>query len=170
MPLHQITDSQLRDNIRRYKEAGNETGGHYSLAQLLVEEKRRKPSPFPVVAMARKIIELSQASEDGQTTYLELWRAFRPGVEWQGHGSQAAMGNALAQVVAYCVRHSLPIITVLVVQTSSRKLDRKAVENIYEECRTLGLDAGSDPCVFIQKQKEASLQLILDQLPEEPST
>jgi len=58
-------------------------------------------------------------------------------------------------------------LTVLVVRSSNRKLSSKAVENIFRECRELGVDVGLDPKAFVDKQIELSRAVVNDQLPDD---
>jgi hypothetical protein len=95
MAISDLTDKQIASVIKRYRESSKTEGGPYSLADLLLEQKRRSPSEFPVVETAKAIIKMSKASHDGLVTYLDLWNEFRPGVPWKGQGSQRTMANAL---------------------------------------------------------------------------
>ncbi len=169
MQLNEISDRQLADNVRRYREAGKETGGYFSLSELLIEQRRRKPSPFPTVEVARAILELSRKSADGLCTYRDLWDFFCPGKPWVGHGSSTAVANSLARVIAYCVQNGLPVITVLVVKSGGRQLSPQAVQNIYSESRDLGVSVGHDPMAFVLKEREKSRSLVVGDLPQEPA-
>lgn len=167
MDIQTLTDRQIADIIRRYREKGLTEGGPWSLAQLLMEQRRRIKSDLPTVEVAKKIIEFASASVDGLTTYKDIWTAFRPGEDWIGNKSQQVVANALARVVEYCVRNGLPILTVLVVQSGNRKLDPKAVANIYNEARELGVSTGSDISAFIENQREEARKVLAAQLPDD---
>jgi hypothetical protein len=119
--IENLKDSQIADNIRRYRERKLTEGGPYSLADLLAEQARRSPSPFEVVPMVEAIIAYSKKSEDGLVTYGELWKEFT-GLPWVGNHSQQQVANALGRVIHYCRRNDMPILTTLVVQGSSRAL------------------------------------------------
>ena len=82
-----------------------------------------------------------------------------------GNKSQQIMGNALSRVVGYCVQHGLPIITVLVVQSGSRALDPKAVVNIANDARDLGVEVGPEPDKFIERQRELARTVAAHSLP-----
>jgi hypothetical protein len=142
-------------------------GGNYSLSEVLLEKKRRTPTNFGVRETAAKIVELSAASSDGLITYGDLWNASRPHTPWQGNKTQKLVSNALARVIHYCVVNRLPIITVRVVNAQNRKLSSKAIQNIYEECKDLGVDVGLDPRGFVDRQFELSRALVADQLPSD---
>jgi hypothetical protein len=49
----------------------------YTLAEALVEQKRRVPDTFGARMVAIKILKVSRSSEDGLVTYLQIWNAFR---------------------------------------------------------------------------------------------
>ncbi|WP_300974480.1 hypothetical protein [Sphingomonas sp. LHG3406-1] len=168
MPIESLKDSQISHVIRRYRERGLSEGGTFTLAELLMEQRRRLKSDLPTVGLAAKIVELARSSNDGLVTYKELWEAFRPGEQWVGNKSQQIMGNALARVVEYCVRHNLPVLTVLVVQSGSRKLDPKAVANIYNDARELGVDTGPDMEAFIARERVRAREVSSEKLPSEP--
>jgi hypothetical protein len=165
--VQSLTDRQIADVIRRYREKGLTEGGPWSLAELLMEQRRRIKSDLPTVAVAKKIIELASASADGLTTYKEIWTAFRPGEDWVGNKSQQIVANALARVVEYCVRTGLPILTVLVVQSAGRRLDPKAVANIYNEARELGVTTGADIPSFIENEREQARRVVAAQVPDD---
>jgi hypothetical protein len=163
-----LSDRQIADVVRRYREKGLTEGGPWSLAELLMEQRRRIRSELPTVGVARKIVELSSKSPDGLTTYKDIWSAFRPGEAWIGNKSQQTVASALARVVAYCVRNGLPILTVLVVQSASRRLSPEAVANIYNEARELGVPAGLDAGAFIEDQRARAREIAAIQLVDDP--
>lgn len=167
MEIGSWNDKQIASVIERYRKRGLTEGGPFSLSELLMEQRRRIKTEIPTVALVRKIVELARGSADGLVTYKELWTAFRPDEEWVGNKSQQIMGNALARVVEYCVRHQLPVLTVLVVKTGSRKLDPKAVSNICNDARDLGVTVGPDEGRFIDEQQEAARAVVLAQLPDD---
>jgi hypothetical protein len=166
MSISDLTDRQLDIWEANYRRAHKTEGGKYTLSEILLEKKRRKPSAFGVRELAVKIIELATLSEDGLVTYSDLWNAFRPD-RWTGHKSLAIMSDSLDRVIHYCVTNRLPIVTVLVVQKGTRTLSEKAICNIYDECRELGVDVGVDPSKFIDKQTKLSRAFALEGLPED---
>jgi hypothetical protein len=155
MPISDLTDHQLDRFEANYRQKNKTEGGIYSLSEIMLEKRRRKPSEFGVREVAAKIIELAAASEDGLVTYSDLWSAFR-GDPWTGHKSLKIISNSLDRVIYYCVTNRLPILTVLVVQKHTRALSRKAVEGIYESCRDLGVDVGLDPTAFVEQEIKRS--------------
>ena len=70
MPISDLTDDQLDNMESNYRGAKKIEGGIYSLSEILLEKLRRKPSPFGVVEVARKIVELASISKDGLVTYV----------------------------------------------------------------------------------------------------
>jgi len=166
MAIENIPLKNLQDNIRRYRARGLTEGGRYSLTELLQEVRRREVSPFPVVPMARAILEQSQASDDGLTTYKALWHAFT-NKPWKGNASQAQIGKALGQVIAYCSRQGLPVITTLVVRSDTRQLAEEAIINIYSEAREYGYDVSYDAQKFVEEQRARARQCQVGQCPDE---
>ena len=55
----------------------------------------------------------------------------------------------------------------LVVRADNRKLTGKAVMNIYNECRELGLDVGLDPDAFVRSQSDFARAFSVALLPPE---
>lgn len=165
--LRTLKDPAIASNIAAYRKQGVSTGGHYTLAELLMEQRRRKPSVFPHIQVAHFIVNEAKQAEDGRVTYLEIWRAFAPGKDWQGNASVKVLGAGLGRVVEYCVRNRLPILSVLVVPTSTRKLTEKAIQNIFNECRELGVDTGSDALAFIEREERKSLNFAVGDLPQD---
>jgi hypothetical protein len=74
------------------------------------------------------------------------------------------VAQGLFDVIGYCVRNRLPIITVLVVRGTTRRLSPEAVKNIYEECRELGVDTGPIPEAFVNDQIRKAKALSLSEL------
>lgn len=167
MPIIDLTTEQLENLARNYRAKGLTEGGIFSLAEVLLELKRRKPIPFGVREVAAKIVELAQASHDGLVTYGEIWHAFRPNDPWQGHRNLRIVSDSLDRVVEYCVRNRLPILTVLVVQAANRELSSQAVTRICEECRDLGLTVGLDQNAFIGEQMQRSREIVINRLPSD---
>jgi hypothetical protein len=166
VPISDLSDKELDRFESNYRRAKKTAGGKYSLPEILLEKKRRKPSPFGVRDVAAKIVELAAASPDGLVTYGEIWSAFRPNVAWQGNNSLRIVSSSLARVIQYCVAHRLPILNVLVVRTNNRRLSDKAIENIYRDCTELGVDVGSDPKAFVDNELKRSRGVVRDQLPD----
>ena len=161
----ELAPSALTSLIERYRTKGVTEGGQFSLAELLVEQRRRRPSALPINEVARFIIDRSRSSSDGLVTYKEIWDHFRPGEDWKGHGSQGVVKDALYRVIGYCAAHGLPILTTLVVRTQSRQLSDEAIENIYRECKEFGVDVGLDPREFVQREADRSRTAPLGSLP-----
>lgn len=166
MGIKQLTDEQLTVFEQNYRNKNANTGGKYSLSEILLEKLRRNRSPFGTREVAAKIVELAQQSQDGFCTYGQIWSAFRPNTPWEGNSTQSVVASSLGRVVHYCVTNKLPILTTLVVQTGTRKLSDKAVQNIYNDCRDLGVDVGLSPEGFVSEQAKLARRLTLRDLPQ----
>lgn len=163
--ISDLTDKQIESVVARYRTAGLTEGGKYSLSDLLLEQRRRKPTIFPPRDVAQTIIEKSRSSPDGLVSYGEIWNAFLPDRPWEANNSRRIVADALFRVIGYCVENGLPILTVLVVRKSERRLSSEAVEHIYRESRELGVEVGGDPLAFVTREREKALQLSLRDLP-----
>jgi hypothetical protein len=166
MPITTWTDQQLQNLKANYQRQGKTDGGPFSLSAVELELLRRQPNPFGVRETAERILRLASNSPDFKTTYGEVWKSFRPDQPWKGHGSLSVMSNALGRVAAYCIDNKLPIITILVVRTGSRKLSKQAENNIFDFARSLGVETGPDPVAFAADQELRAKQLIGAQLPD----
>lgn len=164
--ISEYTREELDRFEVRYRERGLVEGGVFSLREILLEKLRRNPNPFGTREVAAKIVELARESEDGLCTYGQIWSAFRPNTPWAGNNSQSVVAFALGRVVHYCVINKLPILTTLVVQTGTRRLSDKAIGNIYNDCRELGLDVGLNPEGFVREQARLARRLALHDLPK----
>lgn len=165
MPVDRLTDEQLETMISNYRTRKVTEGGKWTLSTLLLEKRRRKPAIFPPRQLAEAIIRKTREAHDGLVTYGDLWKAFVPDRPWRGNNPRRIMADALYRVVGYCVSHDLPILTVLVVRASDRRLSPEAVANICHECRELGLRIGPDPELFVEQQRQRSLALNVAELP-----
>src|SRR5215212_2682712 len=85
MGIEQLTDTELDAFEANYRKAKKTDGGKYSLAEILLEKLRRKPSAFGTYEVAGKIVELANKSDDGLCTYGQIWSEFRPNTPWEGH-------------------------------------------------------------------------------------
>ncbi len=167
MGIEELSDEQLNTLEVNYRRKNQFEGGKYSLAEVLLEKRRRLPSPFGAREVAAKILELSAKSDDGLITYVDLWNALRPTERWKGHGSLKILSNALSRTIEYCVKNRMPILTVLVVRGAQRRLSQEAVERIYAECKDLGIDVGLDPTAFLKRELDRSRNIRPDGLAQE---
>lgn len=165
MNVQDLTDEQLDVFEANYRRVKKTEGGKYPLSVILLEKLRQKPAPFGVREVAAKIVELARLSDDGLCTYGQIWSEFRPNVPWEGHKTLSIVASSLGRVVHYCVTNNLPILTTLVVQTGTRQLSEKAVQNIYNECKELGVSVDPDPASFVSKQADLARGLTIGDLP-----
>lgn len=165
MTPRDLNDKQLHSMISNYRSSGAVEGGRWPLSELLLEERRRKPTKFSPRDVAAAIVLLSRASPDGLVSYHDVWKTFLPDTPWRGNNPRRIMADALYRVIGYCVTHGLPILTVLVVRKSERRLSPEAIENIYRESRELGVEVGNDPIGFVAQEREKALSLSATSLP-----
>ncbi len=160
MSIQSLSDKQLENMVVNYRKNGVREGGPYPLSEVLLEQRRRIPTPVPIADIFDRILELSRRSTDGLLTYGELWESCFPGKPWRGNQPRTIIAKMLSRVIGYCVDHHLPIVTTLVVRKSPRRLDPSAIQNIYVECQEFGLDVGgARPEEFCEHQASASKAL-----------
>ena len=165
MGIRDLSDEQLENMENNYRDKGVAEGGKYTLAEVRMEKLRRSGSVFSGKTVVTKIRTLANASDDGLTTYLDLWNDLYPDREWKGDNSRRIIMGDLDPALHYCVKHSLPIFTVLVVRTGRRDLTEKAINNIYDRCRELGVEAGPNSADFVAREREAALAFDISDLP-----
>jgi hypothetical protein len=159
------TIDMIDNLIANYDRLGKVVGGRFTKAELLAEKHRRLPSDFDIPQLAKWIVKSAQVNQDGKVTYLDIWKEFRPGEPWIGHGSLGVVSNALGRVIGYSIRHQLPTLSVLVVEGSKRRLTEQAEENIHEFARRLGAEVGLDAHAYAESQSRAALAVNADTLP-----
>src|SRR5690348_14321686 len=87
LPIERLTNQQLDNLEANYRRANKTTGGRWSLEEVLQEKKRRIADERDPYSVLKVIIQNCRRSADCRTTYAELWRAIRPGEDWNGHSS-----------------------------------------------------------------------------------
>lgn len=149
--IEDTSDEGIQTLIDRYRERQITSGGTFTLHELLLEQKRRGKSDFDGKFVFNAIKELLKESGVDLITYGQLHKKLYPGKEWAGNYTQSQMSRALDKAIYYCISQGLPIITVLVVRADER-LSEKAVQNIYSECKDLGMDVGLSAEQFVENQ------------------
>lgn len=162
MSVQNLSDEELLNFIQNYRKAGKKEGGKYSLAELCIEELRRKGKNYSGEDVVKTILNLSKNAIDGLVTYKQVWSIFCPDREWKGNCTQNEVSNMLFSATYYCAsrkEQGFPIVTSLVVRQHSRKADEMARKNIFHAARNLGIDTGHDAEAFYHAQMAASKQL-----------
>ena len=156
MQLSELSEQQLNAFIKNYEASGKTEGGIFPLADLKLEKLRRNKPAFPPRDVADAIVRLARVSSDGLVSYKQIWEVFRPDRTWIGNAPRAEMAKALGSVIAYCVDNKLPILTTLVVRAGSRSQSDEAIDNIYNEAKSLGVDVGISPKAFVLEEQAAA--------------
>lgn len=149
MSIEDWSDEQVSNLEQNYRRADKIDGGKYSLAEVLLEMRRRNAGALDSFEVYRVICEKSAASADGLVTYGEIWQYFFPDTPWSGNNPRKVIGKALGGVIYYCHTHDLPLMNVLVVRKGTRKLSAEAIQNIWQECKELGRNPGPDQEKFV---------------------
>lgn len=162
MSVQSLFNEELLSFIQNYRKAGKKEGGKYSLAELCVEELRRKGKNYSGEEVVNTILKLSKNATDGLVTYKQVWSTFCPDREWKGNCTQNEVSNMLCSATHYCAslkEQRFPFVTSLVVRQHSRKADEMAKKNIFHAARDLGINTGHDVEAFYLAQMAASRQL-----------
>jgi hypothetical protein len=162
--LRSQTKSGIESLIKNYLDKGRTEGGRWTLHEAQRELQRREGTNYSGLDATRNIIKLAQQSEDGLTTYMEVWREFYPDQDWTGHGTQQQAKAILAAAISYCVDHQLPIVTTAVVSKGDRQASELAKKNIYKEVEKLGVDTGPDVEAFYEEQLRLTQEIVLSDL------
>ena len=153
-PISQLSDDQLNNLENNYRRA------RWTLQEVLQEKQLRLADENDAESVFRVIIGNCHRSPDIRTSYADIHRSLRPNKKWIGHSSQRLVKYAMGNVIRYCVANSLPIVTVLVVQTKTRQLDQDAIDNIYKTCLALGCNVGPSAYNYCARQIAPSRQLV----------
>jgi hypothetical protein len=164
MSVTDWSDDKVASLIKNYRDRQKTEGGVFSLKELLIEQMRRKQDQITPREAALKIIECA-ASNGGAVTYGELWKELWPSKPWLGNHSRSIVSDLLDTVIGYSADNQLPIISVLVVNASNRRLTPAAIKNIFEVCRELRVETGLVPEEFAEKQARLSRALTPSDLP-----
>lgn len=156
--IQEVSDADLAQLVKNYKKYDKVEGGMFPLSEIYIEQRYRIKTDFSAEQIFEKILECSLISDDGFVTYLQLWTEFykKP---WKATHSVNVVMDMMGKVIGYCVDKRLPIVTTLIVRTANRKYTPKAAENIYSECRMLGMKIGDVSAKeFCRLEKEKSLE------------
>ena len=148
-PVSKLTDVELDNLVENFTKRGVGAGGHYTLKEVRKEILSRICKGIDGMNVVRQIIKLAAKSHDYKTTYGDLYCALWPNSDWEGHGSMTKAMLALRAAIHFCADNSLPMFSTLVVPTNRRRLSEKAKTNIYETCRDIGMEVGTNPSEFV---------------------
>ena len=166
--LSAIKDSALGSLIDRMRSAEDTSKAPYTLAELLQENRRRKPAGIFSAAEVGKLIIQLVAENGGQpVSYGEVWSALRPDEPWHMHKSRKEIGDVLDRLSFYCIRHGMPLIGTLVINKSEKDLTDPAKKNVYAAAKERGMDVGLDREGFVSQQQQMARNLAVRQWPED---
>lgn len=155
LPLGEWSNEQIQNLIDNYMARGVEVGGVYPLSELHLEQRRRLCPSVTISQVVDIICEHSRESHDGLTTYGEVFAKLFPCEKWIGNEPRSRMSKILDSVIGYCVDKGLPLVSVLVVRKSPRRLDSLAEEEIVRVAKSLGINV-IDEGAFFKEQVSAS--------------
>lgn len=157
--IKEVSDADLAQLVKNYKKYDKVDGGIFPLSEIYIEQRHRLKTDYSAEQIFEKILECSLKNEDGFVTYLELWTEFY-GKPWKATHSVNVVMDMMGKVIGYCVDKKLPIVTTLIVRTANRKYTPKAADNIYSECKMLGMKISDVSAKeFCRLEKEKSLAL-----------
>ena len=156
MTIQNQSEQQLNNLEENYRRQNLTEGGKYNLHEIKLENLRRNSGDLRPLDVVSAICILSENSQDGLLTFLDIWRHFYPDKDWVWPPSFNVVTKALGGAIYHCVTHGLPILTVLVVPINTRILTDDAIQGIYDGCKKVGVDVGLIPKDFVESQVEIS--------------
>lgn len=150
--ISKFSDDALKTILQRYDFYDITEGSAFNKAEIVTEQARRMSGEHNGEVLFEQIVRLALESPDRLTTYKQIWALFEPDDPWQHHVSLARVMAALGLCIEYCVRNNLPIMTVMCVRTIDRKLDDRAVCNIYNSVLALDQRIDESPDAFVRQQ------------------
>jgi hypothetical protein len=154
--ISDLTDEEITTFINNYFKRKVSTGGIFTLEELLIEQAQRLAKQWNIPGLLRVILENRQVG-DGLTEYKALWHVMFPDQDWKGRYSLWIVMEVLDAMNRYSVALGLPLYTALVVPCATRRLTRKAIENLYDRARELGRDVGPDVDSFLDREQTRAL-------------
>lgn len=158
-PISAYSDYELDSLEHNYRKAARISGGAYTLHEVMNEKSKRATGGLDGKQLVSLILELSSQSQDGFTTYADLWAALYPANPWCGNKTVRAIMEVMDIAILYCVDNGLPIVTTLIVRSDTRKQSANAVTNIYNAARTYGVAVGTSEEDFVTMQILESFDL-----------
>jgi len=157
--LHELTVDEINIMIANYDKAGVTEGGKWPRVELALELQRRKASPYPLIEVARKILTMSHASDDGRVSYGDLWLEFNEGPIPPGQAWARPMLNSLEALGVWCFDRNLPLINILVVNGKTREVVEQTVQAMWGAAVVRGFPVPDDLREFALEQANAALAL-----------
>jgi len=159
-PIEDCTDKELEALRNNYHNKGKTEGGPYTLPEVNRELLNRRASDMDGKTISEAIVKLATQNENGFTSYGELFKEIHK-KDFLGNNSQRIISADLDRAIHYCISENWPIVTTLVINQSENDLTPKAIENIYDSCRELGLEnMPLSKEEFIRSEQERSRQLL----------
>ena len=158
-PISAYSDAELDSLEHNYRKSARISGGAYTLHEVMNEKSKRATGGLGGKQLVSLILELSCQSQDGFTTYADLWAALYPAKPWCGNKTVRAIMEVMDIAILHCVDNGLPIVTTLIVRSDTRKQSANAVTNIYNAARMYGVAVGTSEEDFVTMQILESFDL-----------
>ena len=156
--LKRLSDAALERLETNLKTAPSKFSGNFSLVDVGEEKKLRLGAHAGIYDRWQE--EMKRAP-DGLITYPEAYLTIHPDDEWHFRRSIKKTRKMMDDVLRYCQAYDKPPLTVRIVQTGSRKPNKKAKANIFERCRELGYrTSATNADDFFEEQLAATAKLL----------
>ena len=106
------------------------------------------------------IVAMVSRSSDRRVSYKELWEEAL-GSDWST-SSQGPMNRKLREVIQFCVRNDLAVVTALVVSSETWRLSRKAIDSIYRDAKETGMRVGRVASAFVHQQQQKAEEVTVE--------
>ncbi len=74
------------------------------------------------------------------------------------------ISRKLDEVIDYCERNGLPILTTLIVRNEGRQLSPEAIDSVYKHAKDTGIAVGLVPKAFVEQQAKLSEKITLEHI------
>ena len=157
--IDELSELDIKRMIANYDKNGVTEGGKWPRAELVLASQRKKVASYPLLELARKILSMSQASDDGRVSYGDLWLEFNDGPIPKGMYWVRPMLNSLEVLGVWCFDRGLPLINILVVNGDKREVVEKTLQVMWDAAKLRRLPVPYDLREFAAQQASAALAL-----------
>nr|WP_086494319.1 hypothetical protein [Novosphingobium panipatense] len=157
--IDDLTEQEIKRMIANYDERGLTEGGKWPRAELVLAQQRKKVASYPLLELARKILLMAKASDDGRVSYGDLWLEFNDGPIPAGQYWVRPMLNSLEVLGVWCFDRQLPLINILVVNGGTREVVETTLQSMWDAAKLRGFPIPADLKEFALEQANAALAL-----------
>lgn len=137
-PLSELPIDQLKTLAANFRRLNQTVGPHFTLADVLREIDLKEGTTFTIDGLANLAIQRALDDPAKKVSYREMYLAVHGGPPPQGfvgNGWRIPLTNKLLELSEYCYAKGWPLISILVVNDSTRRLSEDAQAAFWDEWR-----------------------------------